>query len=94
MSDYVWNGIQRYLMTTWQRSYRGDLCVISGKITLLPAVKKLFVPAVSHVGYLNDDVGVKTYGRLTMWQARYMIPHPTPVGQRILTFYKHSYRTF
>jgi len=38
---WCWNVIQRYLRT-WQRSHRGDLCVISGRNTLLPSLKKLF----------------------------------------------------
>ena len=34
------------------------------------------VPVVLHVGYLNDVARVKTWVRLTMWQARYMISPP------------------
>jgi len=42
--------------------------------------KETYLYVVWHVGYLNDVAGVRTLGRLTMWQARYMIPHSTPIG--------------
>jgi len=67
-------------MTTWQRSHRYAICVILGKNALLPTLNKQICTCLLNVGYLNDVPGVKTQGRLTMWQARYMIPHPTPLG--------------
>ena len=70
---------------TWQRSYRGDLCATSGKNTLLPNLQKLIYTCRFACRIFNDIASVKTCGRLTMWQARYINPHPTPVGQRILT---------
>ena len=63
-------------MTTWQCSYRGDLCAISSKNTLLPALKKLicscrFACRIFKGWWFCEDL---------RWQARYMIPHPTAVG--------------